>query len=75
MKKLNLAKIDRLRIGLGWSRNQLAREAGVTQGTISHLFSRPKQSPSLKTACGIAMALEVDLMEILEDDEEEQAAA
>lgn len=62
-----LEKIDKLRKERGWSVNNLAMEAALTQSTLNNLYSRnaePKIS-ALRAICG---AFGITLAEFFADD-------
>ena len=53
-----LERIDELRKEKGWSVNNLAMEAGLTQSTLNNLYVR-KAEPKLSTLRSICYALDV----------------
>lgn len=60
----------------GWTQQDLANRAGLTQAAVSYILKSP--NPLLSSALAIAKALEVDINELLEDapeDERHHAAA
>ena len=74
-----IEKLNRLRIERGWSVNNLAMEAGLTQSTLGSMLSRntPPKIETLQCLCealGITMAqffLEDEQVEILSESERE----
>ncbi len=63
-----LEKIDKLRVQRGWSINNLAMEAMLTQSTINNLYSR-KAEPKLSTLRAICDAFDISLSEFFADDD------
>ncbi len=63
-----LEKIDKLRMQRGWSINNLAMEAMLTQSTINNLYSR-KAEPKLSTLRAICDAFEITLSEFFAEDD------
>ena len=63
-----LEKIDKLRVQRGWSINNLAMEAILTQSTINNLYSR-KAEPKLSTLRAICDAFDISLSEFFADDD------
>ena len=68
-----LKKIDTLRKERGWSINNLAMEALLTQSTLNNLYSR-KTEPKLSTLRAICSAFGITLAEFFTDDNEETKA-
>ncbi len=67
-----LEKIDKLRIERGWTINNLAMEAMLTQSTINNLYSR-KSEPKLSTLTSICNAFGITLSEFfLEETQKEE---
>ena len=67
-----LEKIDRLRMERGWSINNLAMEAMLTQSTLNNLYMR-KTDPKISTLRAICAAFGITLSEFFaeEDDNSE----
>lgn len=63
-----LEKIDELRRERGWSINNLAMEAMLTQSTLNNLYSRGAE-PKISTLRAICSAFGVTLSEFFEGDE------
>ena len=63
-----LEKIDKLRRERGWSVNNLAMEAMLTQSTVNNLFSRGTE-PKISTLRAICNAFGMSLSEFFADDE------
>lgn len=63
-----LEKIDKLRIERGWSVNNLAMEAMLTQSTINNLYVRQAE-PKLSTLRAICSAFGITLSEFFADEE------
>ncbi len=64
-----LEKIDRLRNDRGWSVNNLAMEAGLTQSTLNNLYLR-RAEPKLQTLRAICEAFGITLAEFFADETE-----
>ena len=64
-----LEKIDRLRLERGWSVNNLAMEAMLTQSTLNNLYSRHAE-PKLSTLRAICAAFGITLAEFFAEDSE-----
>lgn len=64
-----LEKIDKLRIEHGWSINNLAMEAMLTQSTLNNLYTR-KAEPKLSTLRAICGAFGITLAEFFTDEDE-----
>ncbi len=67
-----LEKIDRLRLERGWSVNNLAMEAMLTQSTLNNLYSRHAE-PKLSTLRAICAAFGITLAEFFEEEESSDA--
>lgn len=67
-----LEKIDRLRLERGWSVNNLAMEAMLTQSTLNNLYSRHAE-PKLSTLRAICAAFGITLAEFFEEEEASDA--
>ena len=63
-----LEKIDKLRIQRGWSINNLAMEAMLTQSTLNNLYSR-KAEPKLSTLRAICDAFEITLSDFFAEED------
>ena len=63
-----LEKIDKLRIARGWSINNLAMEAMLTQSTLNNIYSRNTE-PKLSTLRAICSAFGITLSEFFSDEE------
>lgn len=63
-----LEKIDKLRRERGWSINNLAMEAMLTQSTLNNLYLR-KTEPKLSTLRAICGAFGITLAEFFADDD------
>lgn len=61
-----LEKIDELRLQKGWSVNNLAMEAGLTQSTLNNIYSR-KTEPKLSTLRAICDAFGITLSEFFRE--------
>lgn len=64
-----LKKIDRLRLERGWSVNNLAMEAMLTQSTLNNLYTRGAE-PKLSTLRAICGAFGITLAEFFAEDDE-----
>ena len=62
-----LEKIDKLRIERGWSVNNLAMEAMLTQSTVNNLYLRNTE-PKISTLRAICAAFNITLSEFFADD-------
>lgn len=62
-----LQKIDRLREERGWSVNNLAMEAMLTQSTLNNLYTR-KTEPKISTLRAICGAFNMTLAEFFADE-------
>lgn len=65
-----LEKIDKLRAERGWSINNLAMEAMLTQSTLNNLYARNAE-PKISTLRAICGAFNISLSEFFSDDVEE----
>ena len=63
-----LKRINNLRESRGWTVYKLAEEAGITQSTLSNMFSR-NTLPSLSTLEQICNAFEITLANFFSDEE------
>lgn len=63
-----LEKIDKLREERGWSINNLAMEAMLTQSTLNNLYSRNTE-PKISTLRAICGALNITLSQFFADEE------
>jgi len=61
-------RINDLLIERGWSVNQLANEAFLTQSTVSNIFNR-KSVPTVATLTAICKAFEISLSEFFNESE------
>ena len=68
-----LDKIDALRKERGWSVNNLAMEAMLTQSTLNNLYTR-KTEPKLSTLRAICSPFEISLAEFFAEEEKENSA-
>ena len=66
-----LEKIDKLRLERGWSVNNLAMEAMLTQSTLNNLYAR-KAEPKLSTLRAICSAFGISLSEFFDETEGEE---
>ncbi len=64
-----LEKIDKLRKERGWSINNLAMEAMLTQSTVNNLYTR-KTEPKISTLTAICNAFGITLAEFFENKEQ-----
>ena len=64
---LILEKIDALRRERGWSVNNLAMEAMLTQSTLNNLYMR-KAEPKISTLRAICGAFGITLAEVFAED-------
>ncbi len=62
-----LDRIDHFRKQCGWSINNLAMEAGLTQSTLNNLYTR-KAEPKISTLRAICNALGISLAEFFSED-------
>ena len=63
-----LEKIDKLRLERGWSINNLAMEAMLTQSTVNNLYMRSTE-PKISTLRAICAAFNITLSEFFADEE------
>ena len=63
-----IEKIDKLRIERGWSVNNLAMEAMLTQSTLNNLYMRNTE-PKISTLRAICNAFGITLAEFFSDEE------
>lgn len=63
------AKITKIRESVGWSKNRLAKEAGLSQAYISQLEAGQKQ-PTIDVLGRICNALDMTLMDFFTEDQE-----
>ncbi len=64
-----LDRIDELRTERGWSVNNLAMEAMLTQSTLNNLYAR-KTEPKLSTLRAICGAFGITLSEFFAEDQQ-----
>ncbi len=64
-----LDRIDELRTERGWSVNNLAMEAMLTQSTLNNLYTR-KTEPKLSTLRAICGAFGITLSEFFAEDQQ-----
>lgn len=64
-----LKRIDELRLEKGWSINNLAMEAMITQSTLNNLYSR-KTEPKLSTLRALCDAFGITLSEFFNEEKE-----
>ena len=65
-----LERIEELRIKKGWTLYKLSLEAGLTQSTLTNMFSR-KTLPSITTLNAICEAVGISLSEFFASDIDE----
>ncbi len=65
-----IEKIKHLRDERGWSTNQLALEAELTQSTVSTLLTKPNALPSLDTLMRLCGAFGISLAQFFAEDED-----
>lgn len=65
-------KIKELRDARGWSTNQLALEAELTQSTVSTLLTKPNSLPSLDTLARLCNAFGMTLAQFFMEEEENE---
>ena len=63
-----LERIDELRLARGWSVNNLAMEAMLTQSTLNNLYSR-KTEPKISTLRAICSAFGISLSQFFAEEE------
>lgn len=66
-----LEKIEKLRKERGWSINNLAMEALLTQSTLNNLYAR-KTEPKISTLRAICNAFGISLAEFFAEDKPEE---
>lgn len=64
-----MEKVDKLRRERGWSVNNLAMEAMLTQSTLNNLYARHTE-PKLSTLRAICQAFGITLSEFFAEDDE-----
>lgn len=64
-----LKRIDELRLEKGWSINNLAMEAMITQSTLNNLYAR-KTEPKLSTLRALCDAFGITLSEFFNEEKE-----
>lgn len=62
-----LTRIDELRKEKGWSINNLAMEAGLTQSTVNNLYARNSE-PKLSTLRAICEAFGISLADFFKEE-------
>ncbi len=67
-----IERIKELRDERGWSTNQLALEAELTQSTVSTLLTRANSTPSLDTLTHLCDAFGVTLAQFFMEEEESE---
>ncbi len=67
-----IEKIKHLRDERGWSTNQLALEAELTQSTVSTLLTKPNALPSLDTLMRLCGAFGITLAQFFAEDEDSE---
>ena len=65
-----MEKIDKLRNERGWSVNNLAMEAMLTQSTVNNLYNR-KNEPKLSTLTALCNAFGITLSEFFAEESED----
>lgn len=65
-------RIKELRDARGWSTNQLALEAELTQSTVSTLLTKPNSLPSLDTLVCLCNAFGLTLAQFFVEGEESE---
>ena len=66
-----IEKIERLRNERGWSINNLAMEAEITQSTLNNIYGRHSE-PKLSTLRAICDAFGITLSEFFEDEADDR---
>lgn len=66
-----LEKIEKLRKERGWSINNLAMEALLTQSTLNNLYAR-KTEPKISTLRAICNAFGISLAEFFSEDKQDE---
>ena len=67
-----IERIKELRDARGWSTNQLALEAELTQSTVSTLLTKPNSLPSLDTLMRLCNAFGITLAQFFMEDEQSE---
>lgn len=67
-----IEKIKRLRDERGWSTNQLALEAELTQSTVSTILTKANAMPSIDTLIRLCDAFGITLAQFFADGEESE---
>lgn len=67
-----IERIKELRDARGWSTNQLALEAEITQSTVSTLLTKPNSLPSLDTLIRLCNAFGITLAQFFMEDEQSE---
>ena len=67
-----IERIKELRDTRGWSTNQLALEAEITQSTVSTLLTKPNSLPSLDTLIRLCNAFGITLAQFFMEDEQSE---
>lgn len=65
-------RIKELRDARGWSTNQLALEAELTQSTVSTFLTKPNCLPSLDTLMHLCNAFGITLAQFFMDEEQNE---
>lgn len=65
-----IERIKELRDVRGWSTNQLALEAELTQSTVSTLLTKPNSLPSLDTLIRLCNAFGITLAQFFMEEEQ-----
>lgn len=68
MARVNGRKMKEFRDQLGWSQEDVAKQANVSHNTISRLETGEVTNPRLDTLSAIAHALGVKVRDILEEE-------
>lgn len=66
-----LKRIDELRLEKGWSVNNLAMEAMITQSTLNNIYLR-KTEPKLSTLRALCNAFGITLAEFFSEEKDEK---
>ena len=66
------AKIKKLMDARGWTEYRLAKEAGLSQSTVSHLFKR-ENAPTFSTVESICEAFGISLAQFFAEADEEDS--
>mgnify|MGYP004484209251 FL=1 len=67
-----LKRIDELRLEKGWSVNNLAMEAMITQSTLNNIYLR-KTEPKLSTLRALCNAFGITLAEFFSEEKDEKS--